>query len=148
MKIKLRQSLIIAGGFLFILDRLLKIAVDSFLNQPKLILSWLGWVPYYNPGIAFGIIIPKIIIIIISILFFCVLAYFYKRSTNDFVIIGLIFVALGALSNFADRILYGHTIDYLLVIISLFNLADVLIVAGVGICLLAEFGKNKIVLIK
>jgi len=143
MKLKLRPSMIFAGGFLFILDRILKILADSFLNQQKLLLPWLGWVPHHNSGIAFGIIIPKIIIIITSILFFCILAYFYKKTKNEFVIIGLIFLSLGALSNFADRILYGHAIDYFLVTISLFNLADVLIVAGTGLILFFEFVKKK-----
>jgi len=135
--------MIFAGGFLFILDRILKIMADSFFNEPKLFLSWLGWVPHYNPGIAFGIIIPKIIIIIASIIFLGVLAYFYFQAKNEFIIIGLTFVALGALSNFADRIFYGHTIDYFFVAISMFNLADALIVVGVGICLFFEFGKKK-----
>lgn len=143
MKLKLRPSMIFAGGFLFILDRIFKIAADSFLDQPKLLLPWLGWMPHHNPGIAFGIDIPKIAIILISIIFFGVLAYFYFRAKNEFIIIGLIFVALGALSNFADRIIYGHAIDYFLVTISMFNLADVLIVIGVAICLFFEFKKDN-----
>lgn len=143
MKFKLRPSIIFAGGFLFILDRILKIMADSFFNEPKLFLSWLGWMPHHNPGIAFGIIIPKIIIILASIIFFCALAYFYFQAKNKFIIIGLIFVALGALSNFADRILYGHAIDYFLVTISMFNLADVLIVAGTGLILFFEFVKKE-----
>lgn len=143
MKLKLRPSIIFAGGFLFILDRILKIMADSFFNEPKLFLSWLGWMPHYNSGIAFGIIIPKIVIILASIIFFCALAYYYSHAKNEFIIIGLIFLSLGALSNFADRIFYGHTIDYFLVAISMFNLADALIIAGVGICLFFEFGKKK-----
>ena len=148
MKLKLRPSMIFAGGFLFILDRIFKIAADSFLDQPKFLLPWLGWMPHHNPGIAFGIIIPKIIIIIASIIFFGVLTYFYCRAKNEFIIIGLIFVILGALSNFADRIFYGHAIDYFLVTISMFNLADVLIVVGTGFILFFEFVKKKECLVK
>jgi lipoprotein signal peptidase len=143
MKIKLRQSLIIAGGFLFALDRIFKIVAVSFWNEEKLLFLWLGWMPHYNPGIAFRIIIPKIIIIFASIIFFCVLAYLYFHAKNDWLKIGLILVALGALSNFFDRAIYGYTIDYFLATISMFNLADVLIVSGVGICLFSEFGKKK-----
>ena len=42
----------------------------------------------------------------------------------------LIPVLAGALSNLIDRIVYGHTVDYVLIFTGVINLADVMIVGG------------------
>ena len=39
-------------------------------------------------------------------------------------------VFTGALSNLIDRMVYGYTVDYFLILTGVINLADVMIVAG------------------
>ena len=56
---------------------------------------------------------------------------------------GLALVAAGSLSNFADRVAYGRVIDFLNVGIGglrtgIFNVADVAIMVGVALFLVAE----------
>jgi len=50
--------------------------------------------------------------------------------------LGLTLTIFGAISNLLDRIFYQNTVDYLQVYISVFNIADILIVTGIGIYLL------------
>ena len=43
---------------------------------------------------------------------------------------GYALIFFGALSNLFDRLLYHHTVDYLLIFTAVINLADVMIVGG------------------
>ena len=57
------------------------------------------------------------------------------QKGKDYLVLGLWLIILGGLSNVYDRIVYGYVIDWLESSISVFNLADVMIVAGMGIIL-------------
>lgn len=50
---------------------------------------------------------------------------------------GLGLILTGAISNFLDRLVYGFTVDYLRIYTSMINLADVMIVIGFVMYLLA-----------
>ena len=53
-------------------------------------------------------------------------------------------VIVGALSNLIDRFALGFVVDYINIFIwPIFNLADCLIVAGIGIYLLSELKFRK-----
>lgn len=85
--------------------------------------------PYQNPGIAFGIPVPGIVLTVGSLLLALGFgAYAVRRGS---LAAGL--VAAGGLSNAIDRLSFGVTFDYLrLGPWSLVNLADGLIVAGLA----------------
>ncbi len=89
-----------------------------------------------NPGLVFGlfeksffftIIIPILVVLIIGY-------YFYK---NELEWIGSSLIIAGLIGNLIDRIFYGYVIDWIFIMIypayniSLFNIADSLLIAGV-----------------
>ena len=130
-------------GFLFC-DQFLKWQTLHSWNQTKLIFNNFGWYPFLNPGVAFGIPIPNFIVLSVTfpILIFILYTFISKikqekilvggtfSKKNNYLIYSLVFIFTGALSNFIDRLRIKHTIDYLLVLTSVINLADLLIVIG------------------
>jgi signal peptidase II len=135
MKNNTRIWLILLSGCLFCFDQTLK-----YLAQTHQTYTWyivegtVGWEFFANPGIAFGISFPLIPLLITTPL---ILWFFFRtqKQTTLWSHIGFALICAGALSNMLDRVLYGYVIDYLRLIISMFNLADVYILVGVIILL-------------
>ncbi len=85
--------------------------------------------PYQNPGVAFGIPVPGIVLTLGSLLL--ALGFGAYAARRDSLPAAL--VAAGGLSNAIDRLTFGVTFDYVrLGPWSLVNLADGLIVAGLA----------------
>ena len=137
MKNKIRPVLLSLGGFLFILDRLFKYLSTRGWAGSRLLNRFFGWLPSKNHGIAFGLPVPGGLIIALSMIFIILLVWFCRKQNNAFVLTGIFLILIGAFSNLFDRIFFGYTLDYFLVLTSVFNLADVLVVLGAGLCLLA-----------
>jgi signal peptidase II len=100
-----------------------------------------------NPGIAFGIYLPKILIIILTgIIIILIFFYFIKsikkkKHLNGF-LLGLIII--GGISNLLDRILYKEVIDFIQInICPTFNLADAYISIGVVLFLIINIKKDS-----
>lgn len=55
----------------------------------------------------------------------------------------LAFIASGAISNLIDRIVYSATIDYIRILGSVINMADILIILGVLLLISDRHEKNK-----
>lgn len=95
-----------------------------------------------NPGIGWGIILPPLIAPLaswgsIAIIFFFLLWSVRIRWGIDWVL-GLILLLAGGLSNGLDRLRIGCVIDYLLLPLwPRFNVADVMIVTGAIIIVMA-----------
>lgn len=128
--------LLLSGVFLFV-DRFFKWQALHTWSAPSLLSPFLGWEPFLNNGIAFGIALPPNLIIIFSLIIIGVVSYFFYRHLSlenraARLIQGISFVMIltGAASNLIDRVLYQHTIDYLRIFTSVVNIADGLIVAG------------------
>lgn len=84
------------------------------------------------------ILIILVILTITALILFC-LYRFNKREYSE--LTGLVLIILGASSNLYDRIKYSFVIDYLdLKYFTVFNLSDLMIVAGVFLLLI----KNKL----
>ncbi len=130
-----RIWLILLSVCLFGFDQWLK-----YLAQTHQTYTWylvdgaVGWEFFSNPGIAFGISFPLVPLFIITPL---ILWFFFRtqKQTTLWSRIGFALVCIGALSNMIDRVIYGYVIDYLRMITSMFNLADVYILVGVIILL-------------
>ncbi len=119
-------------GVLFFLDQLCKWIARS---HPELTLylinPWLGWEFLANPGVAFGIPIPNVILIILTPLIVILLLSWHTRTPRPLSFtFGSALVCAGALSNFIDRIALEYTTDYIRVITSVMNIADIMIVSG------------------
>lgn len=179
--IKKAQLIIyLSTGLFLIVDRFFKYQSLHDWSTPNLTNKYLGWMPYLNPGIGFGLPVPNVIIIILTIPIIILVGYlifnskkinnkqlppkadqpmaettnkhnntptiqqFNNLTISSFIIHNSLFIILlGALSNFVDRVIYHHTVDYLLTLTSLYNLADVMIVAGFVIYLFAINQENK-----
>lgn len=122
------RPLLLAGLF-FIVDRVLKLIALSSGTYGN---SLLAWEYFENPGIAFGIPIPISFIIILTPIVLVLLLVEAQRRTNTHTWFAWYFVFFGALSNLVDRVVYGFVIDYIRIFTSVINIADVLVVLGVG----------------
>lgn len=97
---------------------------------------------YKNTNIAFGLPLPQSLTIVLVILILIMLGFLWWKSlikSNLWQFFACSIIILGALSNLLDRLLFGYVIDYLNFIIwPVFNLADVMVVVGVGLYIIFE----------
>ena len=129
------------GTGLFALDRISKIlalklpAEGLFCSQ-----QILGVKLFLNKGIAFGIPLPQIIGIVLSISITIILIYFLVK--NKYNSLGLILIIIGAISNLLDKIKYEAIIDWVAIkFLPVFNLADLYIIIG-SIVLIISYKKT------
>jgi signal peptidase II len=136
----------ICGFFILLVDQWLKTYARAnqtftyYLTDP-----YLGWEYFGNPGIAFSLPISNTILVIVTPLIilglFIVLTKHYKRKLFS---LGIILIIAGAISNLVDRILFELTIDYIRIFTSIFNLADISIVAGAVLLLFSSPKQKKV----
>lgn len=92
-----------------------------------------------NYGIAFGIGLNSIIILLLIFIALIIIVHALIKAylETDFILItSLTLIFAGALSNLVDRFTHGFVIDYIdLKYFTVFNLADVMITMGVVILL-------------
>ncbi len=146
----LKTALFVSGAVLLLLiDRVLKLLAqtDFFTPSVPIIKNIFNFSFAANYGIAFSVpfegeILTVITGIIIIFLGFYLFFLYKKRSFQKFLFLTLLF--LGAVSNFYDRINWGYVIDYWdLKYFTIFNLADVMIVAGFLGLLISYFFSKK-----
>ena len=133
------------GVFLFALDRLCKHI--AFHNSEKTVWFYknlLGLGYYENTGIALSIAVPRVFILVFTIIFLIIFIAWYLRVKEHSAIsmLAMSGIVCGALSNFLDRIVYGYTIDYFIILGSVINVADICIVGGM-ILLWISMNKNE-----
>ncbi|MFZ2189319.1 MAG: signal peptidase II [Candidatus Magasanikiibacteriota bacterium] len=146
MKNKIHLTIyIVIGGFFLLLDQLLKyLARTNSDFSFYLWKNWLGWEYFPNPGIAFSLPVPNWLVVIFTPIILLGLFIWIRRTHNTYHIshitrqLSLFFIIAGAVSNYIDRVLFGVTIDYIRILTGVINLADVMIVVGVGLLLLDE----------
>lgn len=121
------------------LDLLTKwLSLSNHLKPISIIEPWLSLVsPTQNAGIAFGLTVPKFILIPASLLLIIALIHLgkdelKKPSKHPFIKSGLLGIILGgAMGNLLERILSGSVTDFIhLGPIPTFNLADIGITMG------------------
>jgi len=127
--------LFFVGGLFFIIDQLLKYLAQNIWTNKELLFKFFGWYPFKNTGVAFGIPVPLVIIVFLSSVVLFLLIYLLKKSKQASLVrrLGLILIVFGAVSNLIDRIIFGFTVDYLLVLTGVINLADIMIVGGLAL---------------
>jgi len=135
---------------LFIIESLIKY---YFLNKvPKegfYLLGKIAQIIYTpNQNVAFSLPLPQILIIVIVIVILIVLSFIWwqnLKKNNLWELTAYSLIILGAVSNLIDRLIFGYVIDYINIFFwPVFNLADVMIVAGIIIYILSEFKKPKV----
>ena len=146
---KLIHISLISSG-LFILESIIKynivnkIPTEGFYLIPKIL--QIIFVPNYN--IAFGLPLPKFLIIflIISALIFLSFVWWSNLiSGNSKLLLATSLVIIGAFSNLIDRFTFGYVVDYINIFIwPIFNLADCYIVVGLVIYVIGELKTKKL----
>ncbi len=133
-----------AVGLLF-LDRVLKgVAVQMRPADPAG--RWALFTPFMNPGIAFSLPLADAVFWPLAAAALGVLVWlfaaFVRRGRGE--LAALVFmILLGAVSNLADRLAYGATVDYFLFFgRSAVNVADGMIIAGAAAAYL--YGRAKV----
>jgi len=145
MRKKNKTFIFIFSLFFFILDQFLKWQSLHTWNKAHLLNNFFGWQPFLNSGIAFGLPLPNWITISFTILVLITLIYLIKiyltQKTTGLKLFAMCLIISGAISNLTDRLLYSHTIDYLLVFTTVINIADCLIVIGFTVFFLQNHRK-------
>ncbi len=122
----------------FIVDRYFKsLALNQPLNSAKRIIGDIflfNFTANYNISFSLplsGIVLNIAILLIIAILIYTIFYLIINKNGYGAEIILLTFILFGAISNILDRFLFGYVVDYLeLKYFTVFNLADIMIVAG------------------
>ncbi len=125
------RRIVIAGIVFIVIDRFIKQVVVS---APSLFREGFGFLGSVNDGMAFGVwqgngvVVSYLVLgIWLALLFVAVSRRRYQEWW---------FVLLGAGSNLFDRFVYGGVIDYVPFFgIAMVNLADIMIILGIGILL-------------
>ncbi|TAK05197.1 signal peptidase II [Patescibacteria group bacterium] len=131
----MRRSAYILPIVLIGVDQALKWYSQHLLPSQGVFLvpGLLGFEPFQNPGIAFGIPVPGLVLTLGSLALALGFGALGVRRGN----LGALLVAAGGLSNAIDRVFFGVTFDYIRIgPWSLVNLADGMIVAGLLLFLL------------
>jgi len=124
---------LLLSGFFFCLDQGLKyIAHSQQAFSWYIVKPWLGWEYFANPGIAFSVPFPNAALVIGTPLVLVGLLVYMGRhkSPSTLQVYGAMLIFLGAISNLIDRMLFQITIDYIRVITSVMNIADIMIIVG------------------
>lgn len=113
-------------------------------REVVLIENFLGFKYVENRGAAWGFLgdadqsFSRPFFIIVGILAIFVIGFLFRSVGDDrkFLIVALSFIVAGAVGNIADRVRYGYVVDFIAWRPGFewptFNIADVLIVAGVA----------------
>lgn len=138
---------------LFGCDRLLKNYILNIKNLSLIDYNFFKFNLYlsFNENIAFGIPINKLLLyfvttIIIGILLYLIYVFSQKKQYN--LVLVIILILGGAVSNIMDRIYYKAVVDYLDFrfwdfIWPTFNIADAMIVSGALIWLYIDYKESK-----
>ncbi len=138
------RFLIFSSLSLIILDRLSKWFV---LNHPNFYLGNLIELELFkNPNLYFISFNSTLLYFLIGAVLLLLLFLFFRSwQKKDFLLTtGFSLIILGGLSNFFDRIFFGYVIDWMKIFIlpiSIFNIADLMIIGGIIILVVNFFKK-------
>ena len=123
---------LLLGIIIIIIDQITKyLLINKYVT---IIPNILQFTYTENYGIAFGINLGRIVILL-NLLIIIGLLYFAKKEKNDFIkLLPYILVISGSVSNLGNRIFRGYVIDFIdigFINFPNFNLADICIVSGV-----------------
>lgn len=130
----MRRGAYVLPIVLVVVDQALKWYSQHLLPRQGVFLipNLLGFEPFQNAGIAFGIPVPGLLLTAGTAALAIGFGIIGVRRANP----GALLVAAGGLSNAIDRIFFGVTFDYVRIgPWSLVNLADGMIIAGLAMFL-------------
>ncbi len=132
-------------GFIVFFDRFTKWYVFTHQIIKKSITSWLSINLTFNRGIAWSFFYTEsnVLFLLLSLIITAILLGLIIITISlwqqEKLLLGHVLMLAGGISNLIDRFLYGAILDFISIhyidwYLSTFNVADVAIVIGVGIC--------------
>ena len=141
---KVRWLIVFMCGLFLFLDQFFKWQVTHAWHKSVSLLPYIKWEPYLNQGAAFGLPIPNWLILLFTLAIITLLIIIIKIEKNKQIqFLAWLLIFTGATSNFIDRLFHNYVIDYLAIATGIINIADVLIVSGLGLYLLTNLKKTK-----
>lgn len=145
--IYIRKIMLINGliSILFLVDRLTKWLAFKIPEAGVFLYSenFFGLRLYKNFDLIFNLKIGQtslyaLVGAILVVLLWLFIKNYWRREI--FMVFSLSLIIAGAVSNLIDRFYFGYVVDFLSFLnYSIFNLADIFIVVGVGLILLYEW---------
>jgi len=135
----------------WLIDRALKVLVQANFqpHESVAVIPDFFYLTYIlNPGVAFGLLAGKTWISIVTavlVLVGIIIAQFKAPRDKKLIRFALGLIGGGSLGNLYDRVVFGAVVDYLDVRIwsFVFNLADVMIIAGAGLLFLFMYLEER-----
>ncbi len=133
---------VVAAVAVLVIDRVAKWQALTQWGEQSVKFGTVQLTLLLNPGIAFSLPFATPLFVAVTTAVLAVLiGWLVVASRRRSVVVagGLLLIVFGAGSNLADRFLYGGVVDYCAVwILPVFNIADLLVLAGVGILLVQD----------
>lgn len=124
---------VILGILLLALDRVSKCFI---LRNPDLYSNNLFKLKLIeNKGFYFLSFDPSLLITVVLLLFFALFIFAFKKKDLG-LMLGFSLIIIGGVSNLLDRLVFGYVVDWIRVFlfpVSVFNLADLIIITGIVI---------------
>lgn len=124
----------ILAAVILVVDQTLKfLAVQRLPADGGRLRSLIDFALHKNYGVAFNLPVPSWIVIPLTLAIIVGAVVALQRFRHNLpASTALIFIILGGLGNLIDRIVYGFTVDYIILFgTSAINLSDVMILGGV-----------------
>lgn len=133
------------GTLIFLLDRVTKMAALAWCSESAYIVnSFLSFQLFFNRGVSWGMFHSDsdVIFVGVSLIIVGITAllswHAYKHYKQGYAIFAETCIIAGSFSNLVDRALYHGVIDFIILSYNnvswpVFNVADAVIVFGVGI---------------
>jgi len=148
MRVK-RALAVVLPIALLALDRLAKWYAFAALppGRGAVLVSGLSYEYFYNPGLAFSLFSPIVATIASALAFMSLAAFALRRRlagkplrTRD--LCSFMLIAAGGASNVYDRIIGGGVTDYIIFARSAWNIADIMIIAGIALMIFERAPKG------
>jgi len=134
-------------------DRLTKWYVFTCQMTKKIITPWLSVDLVFNRGIAWSFFYTKsnfwflVLSLVITLILVALMRVTISLWQQEKLLLGHTLMLAGGMSNLIDRSLYGAIVDFISIHYSdwyfpVFNVADIAIVIGAGICFYSNFIKR------
>jgi len=140
-------------SILFLLDRVTKFFMLQHGTQEIRVTPFLSFSLSINRGVTWGLfhsantVIFVFVALLTAVVIGLLAAYSFFRWRSGFSVWGETIALAGALSNLVDRIMCGGVVDFIFFSYGrfswpIFNVADMCIVAGIGIMLFGLYAKE------
>lgn len=146
----LKKACFIFGtsGLFLLLDQFLKWQATHSWRTSRLLSPHFGWELFLNTGAAFSLPVGNKLIIFFTAIIMALVGYLLikelKKITPDTLLLFAWSLILGgAISNLADRIIHTYVIDYFVLGTAIINVADIMIVLGLGIYMAKLYQTKK-----